>query len=225
MNQPQSPPRLPTWLLRKLAGGYQAESLEGDLLEGYANGRGALWYWLQVLAAIWARAVRVLRAHSLSFIGAQAVGYFAIRTVFYPAPAFNGLVREWHRAVTWSLGLNDFAYQVGRVVVTASHALFHVAAWTILGYLIGRIHAHFRKSALLLFFGLSITPHTYWVYSHKLANAIQYPTGGWLEQLTRPALFHLLDLVCLFLGGLWLADHGRRALSLPPRIDGTPNGT
>jgi hypothetical protein len=46
------PPRVATWLLRRLAAGWHSESLEGDLIEQYAQGRSQLWYWRQVAIAI-----------------------------------------------------------------------------------------------------------------------------------------------------------------------------
>jgi hypothetical protein len=46
------PPRVATWLLQRLAAGWHSESLEGDLIEQYAQGRSRLWYWRQVAMAI-----------------------------------------------------------------------------------------------------------------------------------------------------------------------------
>jgi hypothetical protein len=46
------PPQVATWLLRRLAVGWHSESLEGDLIEQYAQGRSRLWYWRQVAMAI-----------------------------------------------------------------------------------------------------------------------------------------------------------------------------
>ena len=46
------PPRGATWLLQRLAAGWHSESLEGDLIEQYAQGRSRLWYWRQVAMAI-----------------------------------------------------------------------------------------------------------------------------------------------------------------------------
>jgi hypothetical protein len=46
------PPRAATWLLQRFAAGRHSESLEGDLIEQYAQGRSHLWYWRQVAMAI-----------------------------------------------------------------------------------------------------------------------------------------------------------------------------
>ena len=55
------PPRLASWLLHHLASSPQRESLAGDLIERYHQGRSATWYWRQVLAAILAGAIRDIR--------------------------------------------------------------------------------------------------------------------------------------------------------------------
>ena len=49
MNSPR-PPRLATWLLRCFG---VHESLVGDLIERYSQGRSSAWYWHQVVIAIW----------------------------------------------------------------------------------------------------------------------------------------------------------------------------
>jgi hypothetical protein len=55
------PPRLASWLLHHLASSPQRESLAGDLIERYHQGRSAAWYWRQVLAAILAGRIRDIR--------------------------------------------------------------------------------------------------------------------------------------------------------------------
>ena len=55
------PPRLASWLLHHLASNPQRESLAGDLIERYHQGRSATWYWRQVLAAILAGVIRDIR--------------------------------------------------------------------------------------------------------------------------------------------------------------------
>jgi hypothetical protein len=66
------PPALASWLLEHWGSPYHGESLAGDLIEQYQEGRSRSWYWKQVIAAIsiarwrfirampWATAARVL---------------------------------------------------------------------------------------------------------------------------------------------------------------------
>jgi hypothetical protein len=57
------PPRLASWLLRRLADGPARESLIGDIDERFARGRTSSWYWRQVLSAILVGVARDFRHH------------------------------------------------------------------------------------------------------------------------------------------------------------------
>jgi hypothetical protein len=57
----REPPRIAVWLLKILASPYQRESLVGDLLEMYRDGRSRLWYWRQVIAALLVARLRTVR--------------------------------------------------------------------------------------------------------------------------------------------------------------------
>lgn len=50
MNSPR-PPLLAIWVFRLIVGPH-SEALEGDLLEGWRDGRSRAWYWRQVLVAV-----------------------------------------------------------------------------------------------------------------------------------------------------------------------------
>jgi hypothetical protein len=64
----REPPTIAVWLLKKWASPYRRESLLGDLLEMYRDGRGRTWYWRQVIAAlILARARRLRLAPRTAF--------------------------------------------------------------------------------------------------------------------------------------------------------------
>ncbi len=56
------PPRVATWLLKRLTAKGKNEALVGDLLEDFTQRRSAAWYWRQVLAAIFANLVQQLRS-------------------------------------------------------------------------------------------------------------------------------------------------------------------
>jgi hypothetical protein len=73
----RAPPKFASWLLKYWGPPYHSESLAGDLIEQYQEGRSRAWYWGQVITAIliaqarfiralpWAATVRVL-AHLLA---------------------------------------------------------------------------------------------------------------------------------------------------------------
>lgn len=56
------PPALATWLLERFGPHYHAESMAGDLVEQYQQGRGRLWFCRQVATAIWVGRARHMRA-------------------------------------------------------------------------------------------------------------------------------------------------------------------
>jgi len=48
----RTPPRTATWLLKHLGPRYRRDSLVGDLLEEYQQGRTRTWYWRQTGVAV-----------------------------------------------------------------------------------------------------------------------------------------------------------------------------
>jgi hypothetical protein len=67
-------PPAATWLLKRTLSGPKAESLSGDLVEGYQRGRSRLWLWRQILMAIGIDAARDAAKHWLRAIGAVITG-------------------------------------------------------------------------------------------------------------------------------------------------------
>jgi hypothetical protein len=59
VSRPAQPPRTALLLLRALGSPRYRDSLAGDLIEGCARGKGAVWCWREVLLALlWARLPR-----------------------------------------------------------------------------------------------------------------------------------------------------------------------
>jgi hypothetical protein len=65
----RAPPKLALWLLKKWGSAYQSESLAGDLIEQYQEGRGRAWYWKQVTAAILIAQGRFIRNMPWATVG------------------------------------------------------------------------------------------------------------------------------------------------------------
>lgn len=59
----KKPPALATWLLEHFHPGEKNHPLEGDLAEEFGNGRGSIWYWRQVLAAVAIALAATVREH------------------------------------------------------------------------------------------------------------------------------------------------------------------
>jgi hypothetical protein len=73
-----NPPRLATWLLHRWGSGPQRESLVGDLVERYQQGRSPAWYWRQVLRGIIVGMLYEMGDHKWLAIRALAVGWIVV---------------------------------------------------------------------------------------------------------------------------------------------------
>jgi hypothetical protein len=199
------PPRLATWLLQKLAPEYCAESFAGDLLEEFYAGKGNAWYWRQVLTAILLNGWRFLNTTALTFFAALAAAWAVYWLGGFPMHYVQIFASHVSRKVSWWLGVDPFAYRVAGgltiAIIWGAIAILFVAQ----GYVMGRVHRRFHKTALLLFFCLFTVAPAWWNISHRLVNAVRYPSGAWLESAVAPLLMITLKLVCLAIGGLWLA--------------------
>lgn len=92
------PPRVATWLLRRLAGGPQPEAVLGDLIEQYQRRQSDAWYWRQTVASIAAGAVHDLREHYVFVVRAIAVWYL----LAWPAAAIAETVHGWFGVEIWN---------------------------------------------------------------------------------------------------------------------------
>lgn len=68
------PPRLATWILKRLGSTIIEDALVGDLFEEYQTRRSPLWYWRQVGVAIGAGACRDVWHHLPVALGAVVTG-------------------------------------------------------------------------------------------------------------------------------------------------------
>ena len=55
------PPKIALWLLKRWGSPYHSESLAGDLIEQYQEGRSRAWCWRQVTAAVAIARARFIR--------------------------------------------------------------------------------------------------------------------------------------------------------------------
>ena len=132
--------RLLTRVLLSQVRGYRAESLIGDLTEEYVQGRSALWYWRQVLLAVMASYLRLLRTQGTSFLGAIALGAGGVQVCVALVQWMSDMV--WHRQLALSGAGLTAAH-----LLSLEHLLFWVA-WTpltaviyaVLGRLIAAVH-------------------------------------------------------------------------------------
>src|SRR5262249_54637667 len=97
------PPRIAQWMIHRLAGGREGETIAGDLREEFeARGGGALWYWGQALSCV---AVR-MSPHRQMLPGLGKDLHQALRTLRRnPAYAFTAMV-----CLAFGIGVNTSMY-------------------------------------------------------------------------------------------------------------------
>ena len=72
---PTPPPKLAMYLLDRFGSPYHRESLAGDLIEQFQNGRSTRWFWQQVLSAVLAARMRDLESKQWAAIAKRALRF------------------------------------------------------------------------------------------------------------------------------------------------------
>jgi hypothetical protein len=144
-----------TWLFERLG---LDVALIGDLLEECERGRSAIWYWRQVLIAVWIGIWVAIREHKVLALRAVATG-FAIEFLFVflwellgPELAMFSIM-QWMTQVSvtlltqaatgWIVARTHRAHQVPMVLVFLICILFFYACYTFSSasmLLVGSIH-------------------------------------------------------------------------------------
>jgi hypothetical protein len=194
------PPRFATWLLERLALNEKRESLIGDLLEQYLNGRSASWYWRQALYSILVGAKAGIRNHKVLAVRAVLIG-FASMWVF-------GAIARVSLQVIWALASGGV--YLGNHWVRLDYGwirhsihlglLMTVLASTLSGWIVGRTHRDHETPMVFAF-----------LVSVVVAALVQVATlvrlVGWsIRPLAQhPLIFALSFLAipaCILFGGL-----------------------
>ena len=91
----QQPPRVATWLAQRLMSGPRRESLLGDLIEQYRQGRSGIWYWRQVLGAILVGTVHDLAAHKMLALRTLTIGWTLYYLFSFPVTWAGSIAEDW----------------------------------------------------------------------------------------------------------------------------------
>jgi hypothetical protein len=195
----QHPPALANWLAHRLVSGPRRESLLGDLIEEYREGRSSSWYWRQVCAAILVGTVHDLAAHKLLALRALTIGCALYYLFSFPVTWAGRATEDWvsqHVIVCaptsfWcQFSVNQFSVEL----------LIYLAA-AISGGIVARLHRRHWVAMLSLY----------------AASVLLFECGmvAWLSsQHNRPVevspvvlilanLTVLLRPLSIFLGGIW----------------------
>jgi hypothetical protein len=85
----QPAPAIATWLLKLFCSRAEDESLIGDLLEKYRQGRGRFWYWRQVAVIVFLRLSRIVRQ---LLISAAAMPLRHVFALLFVIAAFSAVL-------------------------------------------------------------------------------------------------------------------------------------
>lgn len=101
------PPACTTSLLLELGA---REEFVGDLLEEYASGRTRLWYWWQVLSAVWLLSLRHIGAHRTRTCVGVMMGWATLLLIFFvdgdrSAGALARWLWNWDRQTAYATGV------------------------------------------------------------------------------------------------------------------------
>ncbi len=114
----------PAWTTRLLVDLGASDAFLGDLLEEYATGRSPLWYWRQVLSALWFLSLASLGAHRTRTFLSVVVGWATVLLVFSlagdrSAEALAGWFWNWDRPTAYANGI-WWPFHIAAVVVSYS---------------------------------------------------------------------------------------------------------
>ena len=174
----REPPRLATWLLKTFGCHSSSEALLGDLFERYQNQRRPVWYWRQVLVAVFEN------------VSKETWGYFLCTVVL----GWAGLFSIWFLLETFS----------GQPITLNRHACTFF--WFISGTGSGsavRLLAKQRKRPMIFLYAASVLliligfhpwpesqPVLYWIDTLVLTTSIllaAVPAPYAVRQTTTPA--------------------------------------
>jgi hypothetical protein len=192
------PPRLATWLLQHLAFCPRRESLVGDLIEQYQNGRSATWYWRQVLAAILVGATRDIRAHKLVAIRAVAIGWLLYVLFSFPINWMSGASRVW--VTNWLVDTGRYSFWWVFWSGQLPGTLLVYVACVVSGWVVARLHrAH--SLAIVWLYGASVLLFEYgmifWMFSRH--GHPPMPQAA----LILPLFLTIGRPISILVGGLW----------------------
>jgi hypothetical protein len=212
----QQPPRIATWVGHHLLLGVRAESLLGDLIEQYSQGRSATWYWRQVLAAVMLGAAEDVAAHKMLAVRALAIGWALYYLLAFPAAWAGSVAESWVSAHVIVCDPVSFACQFWRNQLSAELVIFAACATS--GLIVARLH---RKHwvAMLGLYAASVLLFEYGMIGWLIS---QGPAQGPVARATLllASLTVVMRPLCVFIGGAWAVQSSdadsRNFLAEPP---------
>lgn len=194
----QHPPAVATWLAQRFVPGPRRESLVGDLIEQYRQGRSGIWYWRQVFAAIVVGSAHDLAAHKLLAVRALTIGWTLYYLFSFPVMWAGPTAENWLTQHVIVCEPSSFACQFWSNQFSVELLIYIAAA--ISGWIVARLHRKYwvamvsLYAASVLLFECSMVV---WLSSRSMLPAPMSPMVliANLTVTVRP--------LSIFLGGMW----------------------
>ena len=199
--RPRSPPRLAIWLLVHLTWSEHREAVLGDLLERFAEGETARWFWRQALSAFAVAVVRAIRRHGWSFAAALTVASLVL--FVYNIASLGAQVDRWEERLTWSLYPFASPPIVWRIAFRAIWFFRECfLGFALAGWIAARICRGCPRLVVCIFAALHLLSSMPWLIEvvKDLATNPRY-----LEGLVWYSGYTFLSTLAILLAGFWSA--------------------
>jgi hypothetical protein len=195
----QQPPRVATWLAQHLVSGPRRESLLGDLIEQYRQGRSGIWYWRQVIAAILVGSVHDLATHKMLALGTLTIGWTLYYLLSFPVTGAGGIAEDWLSRQVIVCPPESFSCQFWRNQFSVELLIYVAAA--VSGGIVARLH---RKHwvAMLSLYAASVLLFECGMIG-LLASQSGPPVPISRFALIAANLTVVLRPLSIFVGGMW----------------------
>jgi hypothetical protein len=145
-------PRVATWLAERFLTSPRRDSLIGDLVEQYREGRSATWYWGQVFRAIVVSITEELAAHKLLALRAVAVGMVTTYLLQIGPVVWVGLrAEDWVIRTVVNCQATGGGFWCQTLVNQFSFELVLYVACALTGWIVARLHRPHGVAALCVF--------------------------------------------------------------------------
>jgi hypothetical protein len=145
----QQPPWVATWLAQRLVSGPRRESLLGDLIEQYRQGRSGIWYWRQVIAAILVGSAHDLAAHKMLALRTLTIGWTLYYLFSFPVTWAGSIAEDWLSQQVVLCAPESFWCQFWRNQLSVELLIYVAAA--VSGGIVARLHRKYWVAMLSLY--------------------------------------------------------------------------
>jgi len=190
----RKPPGFATWVLKHF--GSANEALAGDIVEEYAQGRSAAWYWRQVLIAVLFSCGNEVRKHKLLTVRSVIVGWTALYASGY---AINLPVYKLYAKVLTALGLQP-PWFWWRHYYTYPLVFLPLIGGLLSGWLVARLQRAHRTTMVLVYL---MTVLLYSLPEWLRLTVDSFSNSRFLPYLLVHTLGYSFLTVGILSGGLW----------------------